>query len=210
MGQVSQAKDKLLNSALELVYARSYIGVGVQELCDHAGVKKGSFYHFFPSKRALTLAVLDRITENTKKTIFEAAFTEDLSPLQQLERWIDLIYQDTCATQKRVGHVLGCPIGNLAIELSTQEELIRQKVEAILGQVTTHLEQVLRAAVALGEIPEQDVARTAEAIMAYVEGIHLVAKNQNDPEVIRRLGHEFINRLAGETPTGSEESVAKG
>ena len=203
MGQVSQAKDRLLNSALELVYARSYTGVGVQELCDHAGIKKGSFYHFFPSKRDLTLAVLDRITENTKKTIFEAAFAQDLSPLKQLERWIDVIYEDTCATRKRVGHVLGCPIGNLALELSTQEELIRRKVEGILGQVTTHLEQVLRAAIASGEIPEQDVARTAEAITAYVEGIHLLAKNQNDPEVIRRLGHEFINRLAGDRQTGS-------
>ena len=199
MGQVSQAKDKLLTSALELVYARSYAGVGVQELCNHAGIKKGSFYHFFPSKRDLTLAVLDRVTENLKKTIFKAAFTKHRSPLKQLEKWIDLIYEDTCATKKRVGHVLGCPIGNLALELSTQEESIRQKVENILGELTAHLEQVLRAAIAVGEIPKQDVARTAEAITAYVEGIHLMAKNQNDPEVVRRLGHEFINRLAGES-----------
>ena len=209
MGQVSQAKEKLLNSALELVYARSYAGVGVQELCDHAGIKKGSFYHFFPSKRDLTLAVLDRITENTKKTIFDAAFVKRLSPLKQLERWIGLIYKDACLTQKRVGYVLGCPIGNLALELSTQEEVIRQKVETILGQVTTHLEGVLRAAIAEGEIPKQNVARTAEAMTAYVEGLHLMAKNQNDPEVIRRLGHEFINRLAGETPSSPKASGAR-
>ena len=60
MPQVSHAKEKLLDSALDLMYARSYRDVGVQEICEHAGVKKGSFYHFFPSKRDLTLAALDR------------------------------------------------------------------------------------------------------------------------------------------------------
>ncbi|HSG31720.1 MAG TPA: TetR/AcrR family transcriptional regulator, partial [Thermodesulfobacteriota bacterium] len=44
-------KEKLIDSAIQLLGTRSYNSVGVQELCEHAEVKKGSFYHFFPSKR---------------------------------------------------------------------------------------------------------------------------------------------------------------
>ncbi|UCD12029.1 MAG: helix-turn-helix transcriptional regulator [Nitrospinaceae bacterium] len=45
---MSDAKQRILDSARGLIYSRSYAGVGVQEICKHAGVKKGSFYHFFP------------------------------------------------------------------------------------------------------------------------------------------------------------------
>jgi len=58
MTQVHDTKQRLLDTAQRLFYARSYEDVGVQEICQEAGVKKGSFYHFFPSKRDLTLAIL--------------------------------------------------------------------------------------------------------------------------------------------------------
>ena len=80
MPQVSHAKEKLLDSVLDLMYARSYRDVGVQEICEHAGVKKGSFYHFFPSKRDLTLAALDRQWEIARQELLERAFTQRLPP----------------------------------------------------------------------------------------------------------------------------------
>jgi AcrR family transcriptional regulator len=40
------------------MYARGCTAVGVDESCRQAGVHKGSFSHFFPSKQALILAVL--------------------------------------------------------------------------------------------------------------------------------------------------------
>ena len=61
MTQVHDTKQRLLDTAQKLFYARSYEDVGVQEICQEAGVKKGSFYHFFPSKRDLTLAILDEL-----------------------------------------------------------------------------------------------------------------------------------------------------
>ena len=42
MGRVSDAQEKLVQSALDLMYARSYASVGVQELCEHAGVDRKS------------------------------------------------------------------------------------------------------------------------------------------------------------------------
>jgi len=73
------------------MYARGYAAVGVQEICDQAGVNKGSFYHFFPSKQALVLAVIEAHTQQMQRgwgevmsarcslhtrmqTLFEAAY----------------------------------------------------------------------------------------------------------------------------------------
>ena len=45
MDIVHDTKQRLLDAAFALFYARSYADVGVQEICEKAGVKKGSFYH---------------------------------------------------------------------------------------------------------------------------------------------------------------------
>ncbi|EGV50102.1 TetR/AcrR family transcriptional regulator [endosymbiont of Riftia pachyptila] len=60
----------ILKSARDLIYSRSYSEVGVAAICERAGIKKGSFYHFFPSKRDLTLAVIDEFFVELKQQIF--------------------------------------------------------------------------------------------------------------------------------------------
>lgn len=197
MPQVSDTRDKLLNSALDLIYARSYAGVGVQELCEHAGVKKGSFYHFFPSKRDLILAALDRQWEVAQRTILEPAFSKQLPPLERLERCFVIFYQHQCGVKARTGQVRGCPFGNLALELSTQDQAIRKRVDRIFGDVAGYMEQALRDAIAAGDIPDQDSGATAQMLVAYMEGVLLLAKTHNDPEVIRRLGPGAMRCVAG-------------
>ena len=59
MAPSNDTKQRILASARELIYSRSYSDVGVAAICTHAGVKKGSFYHFFASKQELTLEALD-------------------------------------------------------------------------------------------------------------------------------------------------------
>ena len=91
MAPTNSTKERILTSALDLIYARSYADVGVQEVCEQAGVKKGSFYHFFPSKRDLTLAALDRQWLNVKQNIFEPCFSAPGSPLKQIGHCFTLL-----------------------------------------------------------------------------------------------------------------------
>jgi TetR/AcrR family transcriptional repressor of nem operon len=195
---VSDARERLLDTALDLIYARSYAGVGVQELCDHAKLKKGSFYHFFESKQDLVAAAVDRQWETIRTRVFDAAFSKKLAPLARIERCFDLFYESQCATQAQTGKVQGCPFGNLAVELSTQDSVIRRRVDRIFEQMTAYIEGALRDAVTTGEIPEQDVARTAKALLAYKQGVMLLAKTRNDPAVMRDLRRGFLRQLAGE------------
>ena len=156
MAPTISTKERILTSALDLIYARSYADVGVQEICEHAGVKKGSFYHFFPSKRDLTLAALDRQWDTVQKKIFEPCFSSTLSPLRQIERCFVLLGDFQAQIKTRTGHVYGCPFGNLATELGTHDEPIRKKIDGIFQAMERDFEQALRKAIAAGEAAAQD------------------------------------------------------
>src|ERR1051326_1563388 len=59
MGRVSDAKERLMDAVLELIWTGSYGSTTIDQICDKAGVKKGSFYYFFESKADLAVAALD-------------------------------------------------------------------------------------------------------------------------------------------------------
>ncbi len=84
METANDTRQRIITAAQELIYSRSYNEVGVQEICDHASVKKGSFYHFFPSKRDLALAVLDQSQAFMQETIINKSFANDILPLARI------------------------------------------------------------------------------------------------------------------------------
>jgi len=192
MTQVHETKQRLLDTARELFYARSYEDVGVQEICREAGVKKGSFYHFFPSKRDLTLAMLDESWQQFRDTLLAGAFARDIPPLQRLQRLLDTQYQHHRAVKERTGQVFGCPFGNLVGEMGSQDEVIRTRVKRIFSDLEVPIQQVLEEAVSAGDLPELDSRGTACAMVAYLEGLSLMAKTHNDPEIVRKLGPAML------------------
>jgi TetR/AcrR family transcriptional repressor of nem operon len=186
-------RQRLLNSARDLLHSRSYGNVGVKEICDMAGVQKGSFYHFFPSKQELTLAVLDEFYLIMKEKIFAQAFRPERSPMQRLAAVLENIYALQKTIKEQSGKTLGCPYGNIASELSTQDEPIRQRIDSLFQQMEATLQATLDEAVSKGEIAPCNTTATATAMFSYMEGLMLLAKTRNDPEVIRELGSAMLS-----------------
>ena len=193
MGRTSDAKEKIIESAIELIGSRSYNAVGVQELCEHAGVKKGSFYHFFPSKRELTIEALDKTWSMFKSDFLDPVFSSDMTAEGKLNTLLQKSHEYQVASKDCTGCVTGCAMGNLALELSTQDETIRLKIEEIFEDWTQYFENLIFDGIQEGYFPsETDPRATAQAILAYVEGIYLVGKTFNDPEIIGRLGEGVL------------------
>ncbi|MEA3243847.1 MAG: TetR/AcrR family transcriptional regulator [Pseudomonadota bacterium] len=187
MNPAVDTQQRILDSACELIHSRSYADVGVAAICHHAGVKKGSFYHFFPSKRDLTLAVLDSYYLQMKRNLLDVAFSPELPPLQRLQRFAQLLYEVQKSNVASTGYLFGCPFGNLAVELSTQDEPIRLKVAEIFSRLRTDFRRILDEAVKTGDLEGIDTEATAAAMLAYFEGVMMMAKTQNDPEVLHQL-----------------------
>lgn len=191
MGRTSDAKQRLIDSAIELIHSRSYADVGVNELCQQAGVKKGSFYHFFPSKQDLTLTALDVLAEEFERRLSGPALSRNLPFAEKIQYLMGLSSQYQRSVSDATGHTPGCPFGNLAVELSNQDEAIRLKVLHIFEMVTDRFERSLADAIASGELPEMDTHLTAQSILAYLEGALLLSKTWNDPELIPRLARQI-------------------
>jgi TetR/AcrR family transcriptional repressor of nem operon len=103
------------------------------------------------------------------------------------------------------GCVTGCGIGNLALELSTQDEEIRKRLVEIFDEWARLIERVLDEAVKSGELPaETDSRATSQAMLAYIEGVSLLGKTFNDPRMISRLGQGILSLCIkkGEGSTG--------
>jgi TetR/AcrR family transcriptional repressor of nem operon len=193
MNADSDTRQRILDSARELIYSRSYADVGVAAICEQAGVKKGSFYHFFPSKQELTLAVIDELFVSFKERIYKESFSSEVPPLERLRRFIDRAYRLQREMADVTGQTLGCPFGNLAAEMSTQDGAIRLKVDEVFQRMEHSMVVTLEEAAGSGEVGEIDIPATAQAMVAYVEGIMLLAKTRNDPEIIRRLGPAVVD-----------------
>ncbi len=188
MSRGQQTRQRLLNSAQHLMYSRSYSDVGVQEICKDAKVQKGSFYHFFPSKSALTVAVLEQLKMQMIESILLPAFAKDLTPAKRFERFIEYAYQYQVQLKQQYGYVLGCPMGNIALEMSTQDETIRKKVELLFESIFEVFVDVLEDARSAGELEtSSDINELAQAALAYGEGVLMLAKTRNDPDIIKRL-----------------------
>lgn len=194
MGRPSNARDRLVEAAKDLIYARGYNAVGVKEICDAAGVNKGSFYHFFPTKRELLLAVIDAHVE-WLGGVMELAAQPELTPLMRIRRLFVLVSEFDEEIRQRTGKMAGCPFGNLAAELNTQDEVVRARLGAAFDAAAGFLEVQLREAVEVGEVSGIDPAASARAILAYLEGLQLLAATGNAPDVVRNLADGAL-RLA--------------
>lgn len=180
-------RQRIIDTTIKLLLFDGYTHTGINELCAQAGVQKGSFYHFFASKQDLLLEALDVQWRFQQEAVLRPAFASDLPPLDRLQRLFEISYHYQCAAQAAKGFAPGCAFGNIAQELSIHDERIRLKVAQIFQEFVSYLQQVLADAVAAGELPPIDTAKGAQAILSYLEGVMLLAKNQNDPTLILTL-----------------------
>jgi TetR/AcrR family transcriptional repressor of nem operon len=140
-------RQHILDAASVLFHTHSYAEVGVATVCSQAGVSKGSFFHFFPSKRDLILAVMDQFRERFAGTLIAQAFVPSLPPLERIDDFVKGLYVFQKAQFEEFGHLPGCPFGNLVMEQATQDEVLRRKAEGILRSIANHFRVAVADAV---------------------------------------------------------------
>jgi TetR/AcrR family transcriptional regulator, transcriptional repressor for nem operon len=188
MGRPSDARIRLVEAARNVIFARSYEGVSVDELCTAAGVTKSSFYHFFSSKQDLVLAAIESQWQWFEQAVLAPTFSRYIPPQERILLFFDLSLEKQQGQKQASGHMRGCPAGNLTLEMSTQDELIRVRVEQFFQAWLRYFEQMLVEAKEQDIVPATlDVTATAQALLAYFEGVMLLAKSRNDPSLLHTL-----------------------
>ena len=199
MGRTSDADERLMTAALDLMWEESYGAVSIDDICQRAKVKKGSFYYFFESKSDLAVAALDRSAKD-QKAVWDEQFSPGKSPLDRIRARADYTYQKQAEIKSRTGKVLGCPLCSLGSEICNQDERIRLKIQEILAGKTKYFESAIRDAQVLGMIGPGDAAAKARCVLALYEGLITQARIHNDAEILRDLGELMLAHLHAKCP----------
>ncbi len=181
----SDTKQKLIDTAIELIWRNSYSSISVDEICNKAGVQKGSFYHFFPSKADLALKTMESCQQEAI-VHYDDIFSPKRHPIERLELIVDYISAIQEEKQQELGHVCGCPMMSLGAELAGKEALIDAQIQAICAIKISYYEQVLKDLIAKNEIDKDtNVKHKAELMFALVVGQLFVARIKNDLSFIK-------------------------
>ena len=206
MGRVSNAREHLIDSVLELIWTGSYGSTSVEHICERASVKKGSFYHFFESKTALALAALDHSWKEYCLEL-DQIFSPEVPPLERILACFRHHRKEQEELQKKHGRVLGCPIHSLGAEVSTVDLQLRDCLQRIISEFLTYFEGAIRDGQADGSIVAGDPAMLARIVFAFSEGQLLHARMQNDLSPLDDLKAGTLHILQARSDARSAKPV---
>ncbi|HTD85168.1 MAG TPA: TetR/AcrR family transcriptional regulator [Candidatus Binatia bacterium] len=170
----------------ELIWRGSYGGTTIDQICEKAGVKKGSFYYFFDSKAELAVAALDAAFK-AKRPIFDEMFSPSAPPLQRFKSYSEWVLKHQGELKCKCGTVLGCPLFTLGSEICNQEPKLCAKVQEMMDTHDRYIETAVRDAYAAGFFQTDDLPSKIRMLRAYIEGLLTQARIRNDMSVLKEM-----------------------
>jgi TetR/AcrR family transcriptional repressor of nem operon len=141
----STVRDKIIEAALDRFHALGFSACGVQEIVDHAGIPKGSFYNYFKAKELLAVEVLREYAKGSRREMLSESA---IAGLQRIRAHFEFL----ASRYAGFGYGKGCLIGNIAAETSDNTPLIRKALAHGLGNWTEALAGALRDGQADGSV----------------------------------------------------------
>jgi TetR/AcrR family transcriptional repressor of nem operon len=109
MPRISDAKEKLTEAALGLIWTSGYGATSVDDICEKANVKKGSFYHFFQIEGGSGDRGLGSELAQSKQR-WNDLFSPSIPPLERFQNYFDFVLQKQANLKAEYGSVLGLPV----------------------------------------------------------------------------------------------------
>lgn len=175
--QGESARQRLIESAAELMAVQGYGRTCIEAILEASGASKGNFYHHFASKEELGLAVLEHLGTEVQAYV-RAAMGDHEDPLDR----IDAMFDSLLATAAERGCRGGCPLGNLAAEMSDVNEAFREQLKQVFGSWRSLLAETLAEAGRGRRLVPLNTQGLAQHIVSSVEGAILMAKLSRDPD----------------------------
>jgi len=199
MKKTCETKEKLLQVGFDLMWDSSYGSVSVDDICKRAGINKGSFYHFFPSKADLAIAAYEEHWRE-KRPAMDRIFSPSVPPVERLQNFCRYVYQVQKEKAEKYGHVCGCPYASVGSEIATLDEKIRAKFEQLMNSGRKYVESALADAIREGSVTIKDPVATAQRLNTMLVGMLVEARVQNDLKVLDGLESAVMDYVGVKTP----------
>jgi TetR/AcrR family transcriptional repressor of nem operon len=186
-------RERILRTAFEEFYRHGYQGGSLNRIVEEAGLTKGAVFHHFTGKQELGYAVVDEVIWPHFKATW-------VNPLEQTDDPIGHLTRLILHTAEKGGPggslVQGCPLNNLAQEMSPLDEEFRHRLERIYAAWRGAFETALAKGVKAGKV-RKDVSpvKVAAFVVAALTGICGTVKNAQDRQLLMQAGGGLLDYL---------------
>jgi len=186
-------RRKILHAAFEEFHKNGFQGGSLNHIVDVAGTTKGALFHHFESKSDLGYAVLEEVVQPYLKALWFDPLANSIDPITDLKR----VLQHFAKECGQGGHLeKGCPLNNLAQEMSPLDENFRKRIEKVYTAWRESLETAFARGIKAGKVRKDISPRNVAAfIVAAQAGLIGTAKNSQSQELMKRAGEAFFDYL---------------
>jgi TetR/AcrR family transcriptional repressor of nem operon len=175
-----ESKTRFLEAALQVIRAKGYTATTVEDVCEAAGLTKGSFFHHFDSKEELALAAADYFTEGAGVLFASAPYHQRADPLDRLLAYVD--FRKALLTGELADFT--CLAGTMVQEVYDTHPAIREACDRSMSGHTETLEpdiaEAMRKYGVTGEWTARSLALYTQAVL---QGSFILAKAKGGPTV---------------------------
>jgi TetR/AcrR family transcriptional regulator, transcriptional repressor for nem operon len=198
------SRRKLLDAAFDVIRTRGYTATRVEDICQAAGVTKGSFFYHFKSKEDLALEAAAHWSAVTSELFREAPYHAPADPLDRLLAYLDF----RKALLRGELRYFTCLVGTMVQEVYETWPAIRDACAASICGHAASLEPDIAAAMEKYGVRGDWTARSlALHTQAVLQGSFILAKAQGGAAVaaesvdhLRRYLELLFGRARSDTP----------
>jgi TetR/AcrR family transcriptional regulator, transcriptional repressor for nem operon len=166
-------RKQLIQVGKQIIVQQGFTAASLNDILTNAGVPKGSFYYYFASKEDFGLAIIEDFAQKHQNELQYLLEDQTILPLKRLRNFFDLKIAEIVNCQ----YTDGCLFGNLAQELSAQNELFRDRLKRVFADWEKSFAQCLKEAYETGEIAgDKNFVDLAKFMVSSWEGAVLQAK----------------------------------
>jgi TetR/AcrR family transcriptional regulator, transcriptional repressor for nem operon len=175
-----ESKVKFLDAALQVIRAKGYSATRIEDVCDGAGLTKGSFFHHFDSKEDLALAAAEYFAEGAAAVFAMAPYQSLPDPLDRVLGYVDF----RIAILKGTLPTFTCLLGTMVQETYDTHPAIRAACDT---HISAHAAAVSRDIAAARARYAPHAPWSAESLglftQAVIQGAFVLAKAKHGPAV---------------------------
>lgn len=200
-----ESKTKLLDAALQVVRAKGYAATTVDDICQKAGVTKGSFFHHFKSKDDLALAAVNHWGAMTGGFFASATYQQAKDPLDRLLGYVD--FREAILTGEPRDYT--CLLGTLVQETYDTHPDIRaacdRGLSSHIAELTLDIEAAKKRYAPRASWSAESVGYFIQSVL---QGSFIFAKAKQSPKTVREsLGHlrRYLRVLFNQLPKATRK-----
>jgi AcrR family transcriptional regulator len=186
-------RGRILTAAFEEFYRNGFQGGSLNQIVAEAGATKGALFHHFGSKMVLGYAVVEEVIAPHMKARWLDPMVQSIDPVTDLKRTLARFMKDEVESGRLVQ---GCPLNNLAQEMSPLDEGFRRRIEEVYGAWRECLEAAFARGSKASKVRKDISPRNVAAfVVAAQAGIIGTAKNSQSEELMKQAGAAFFGYL---------------